>query len=188
MNTNWHNISYLLQGSYRQKLAHETLVSLDVLKTLQEYSPLLVGTIPLKIETDQNDLELICEICNSGDFKKKLVKKYGDQSDFHIKENIFQGIKTVISFFRHQNFGIKIWGQPVPVENQPAYLQMVVEARLLRIGGSDAKKRIRELKLSGMETEQAFAHYFNLTGDPCLVLLQLAQFSESELSRIIEMI
>ncbi len=188
MNSNWHNISYLLQGSYRQKLAHEALASLGILETLREFSPLLVGTIPLKIDTDKSDLDLICEVHNPKAFKRILLQKYGDKSDFNIKEKKYQGVNTIISCFWYQNILIEIFGQPFPVEKQHAYLHMVVEARLLRIGGCDAKKAIRTLKLNGMKTEQAFAHYFNLTGDPYLVLLQLAKFSESELSRIIEMI
>lgn len=188
MNTNWHNISYLLQGSYRQKLAHEVLVSLDILKVLKKFSPILVGTIPLKIDTEQSDLDLICEVYDSESLKKIVTLKYGDKPEFEISERAIKGIHTVVARFHYQDFMIEIFGQPVPVEKQHAYQHMVVEARLLRIGGSEAKKKIRTLKLNGMKTEHAFAHYFNLTGDPYLVLLQLAQFSESELCRIIEMI
>jgi hypothetical protein len=58
---------------------------------------------------------------------------------------------------------------------------MVVEARLLVIGGEEARREIRRLKRCGLKTEPAFARYFQLAGDPFEVLLELSRLSEEEL-------
>jgi hypothetical protein len=58
---------------------------------------------------------------------------------------------------------------------------MVVEARLLSIGGEEARREIRYLKRCGLKTEPAFARYFRLAGDPFEVLLELSRLGEEEL-------
>ena len=50
---------------------------------------------------------------------------------------------------------------------------MVVEARLLELGGDPARQAIRRLKQSGLKTEPAFARYFQLEGDAYQVDLRL---------------
>ena len=57
--------------------------------------------------------------------------------------------------------------------DQYAYRHMIVEARLLKIGGPAARPAIRRLKREGRKTEPAFAHYFDLEGDPYETLLEL---------------
>ena len=58
---------------------------------------------------------------------------------------------------------------------------MQVEKKLLRLGGSKLRDCIHTLKLAGVKTEPAFARCLKLGGDPYLVLLKLAGFSEAEL-------
>lgn len=83
--------------------------------------------------------------------------------------------------FNYGEFTVEIFGQPRPVVKQNAYHHMIVEARLLAIGGEQARREIRRLKASGLKTEPAFARYFDLEGDPYEVLLQLASLSEDKL-------
>jgi hypothetical protein len=59
---------------------------------------------------------------------------------------------------------------------------MVIEARMLAVGGDEARRVIRELKASGMKTEPAFAAYFRLEGDdPYQKLLSMAQMTDEAL-------
>jgi hypothetical protein len=83
-------------------------------------------------------------------------------------------------------FPIQVFGQPRPVIEQNAYRHMVVEGRLLAIGGEKARQEIQRLKRNGLKTEPAFARYFNLQGDPYEVLLQLSRLNESELKSKVE--
>jgi hypothetical protein len=59
---------------------------------------------------------------------------------------------------------------------------MAVEARLLALGGEEARVKIQELKRAGLKTEPAFAQYFQLAGNPYQALLHLAQRSDDELA------
>jgi hypothetical protein len=57
MPTNWADPSYLQSGTSRQQAAYALLDALGVFRHLRPYSPLLVGTIPLNIDTPQSDLD-----------------------------------------------------------------------------------------------------------------------------------
>jgi Domain of unknown function (DUF4269) len=62
---------------------------------------------------------------------------------------------------------------------------MIVEARLLEMGGQDARRAIRQMKNAGLKTEPAFACYFKIKGDPYEALLELSSLSEEELRKFI---
>jgi hypothetical protein len=59
---------------------------------------------------------------------------------------------------------------------------MIVEERLLRLGGPEVREQIRSLKAQGLKTEPAFAVVFQLPGDPYKTLLQLAELAEEKLA------
>lgn len=80
---------------------------------------------------------------------------------------------------------LEIFGQPLPVTEQNAYLHLLVEARLLSIGGERAKREIRRLKRAGLKTEPAFTRYFRFEGKPYQTLLQLSMLKDSELQALI---
>jgi hypothetical protein len=87
----------------------------------------------------------------------------------------------VIAKFSCGDFLVEIFAQPVPVQEQRGYRHLLVEDRLLRLGGKKARQEIRWLKLAGMKTEPAFAAYFHLPGDPYLTLLELAELDDARL-------
>lgn len=47
-------------GNERQQLAYQTLIVHRVLEKLAEYSPILTGTIPINIDIENSDLDIIC--------------------------------------------------------------------------------------------------------------------------------
>jgi hypothetical protein len=87
--------------------------------------------------------------------------------------------------FKAPEFPIEIVGQPLPVAAQQAFCHMVVEARLLRLGGEAVRQKIRQLKLQGVKTEPAFAAVFGLAGEPYHTLFQLSSLSQEQLRALI---
>ena len=184
----WTDLRYLAAGTPRQQAAYRALCDLAVVDRLRQYGPVLVGTIPLHIDIPTSDLDIICEMHDPDQFAAYVEAAFGSQSGFRLKHTITNDLPTVTANFDYPTadvppgFPIEIFGQPRPVTAQHAYRHMVVEARLLRLGGEQARTAIRDLKLQhGLKTEPAFARYFGLAGDPFVTLLALADLDDAAL-------
>lgn len=183
----WQDISYLLDGNERQREAYHALERLQVFSVLRDYTPVLVGTIPIGIDVEESDLDIVCKAHDLAAFEDQVVRAFGHQQGFRLKHKLINDLLTVVVNF-DAGFPIEIFGQRQPVTEQNAYRHMIVEARLLAIGGEEAQREIRRLKRMGLKTEPAFARYFNLEGNPFEVLLQLSRLSEDELRTFIKTI
>lgn len=63
---------------------------------------------------------------------------------------------------------------------------MVVQARLLEIGGEALRQAVIALKRSGLKTEPAFARLLGLAGDAYQALLTLEASSDGDLRRLLD--
>jgi len=187
---NWRDPSYLLRGTERQRAAYRLLRELRLFEDLRDYTPVLVGTIPLGIDVAGSDLDIVCEVQvpEMETFTRRVTAAFGHQPDFHLKRKRINGLPTVVAGFTASTegytFPVEIFGQPRPVTAQNAYRHMVVEARLLALGGEPARRAIRRLKQQGLKTEPAFARYFRLEGDPYQTLLELAALDDEALAAV----
>lgn len=181
----WRDPGYLKRGNDTQRRAFQTLVSLRVFERLAAYDPVLVGTIPIDVDIKTSDLDVICDARNLDAFERDVREHFGAKRAFAIKRNVHHGVPAVIARFETDAFPIEIFGQPLRVAEQAAYRHMVVEARLLQLGGQGARDAIRELKRAGVKTEPAFAQHFNIAGDPYAALLDLFDKSDNELRAMI---
>lgn len=181
LQTNWNDFSYLLRGNNRQQEAYHALQSLAVFDILEEYPPVLVGTIPLDIDVPGSDLDIICQAQDLATIERLVVSAFGLEEDFRVKNVAIKSVPSLIAKFNYGGFPIEIFGQPKPITAQDAYRHMIIEARLLNIGGEKARQAIQQIKLSGRKTEPAFARYFHLEGNPYQQLLDLAESSDGEL-------
>lgn len=169
---NFKKINYLKNGNQRQKLAFYEINKHQVLETLKQYSPILVGTIPIDIDIPNSDLDIICECKNHSQFTKYIRNEFGNKKDFKIYTTKKNGVDCTIAEFKTDNFIFEIFGQNIPTDKQNAYRHMIVEDLLLSKKGNDFKNKIKELKTSGIKTEPAFAKLLGLTGNPYVELLK----------------
>jgi hypothetical protein len=181
----WFDLSYLEGGTPRQRSAHNALVSLAIMDDLAELHPVLVGTVPLSVATDRSDLDIICEVHDLDRFQSGLRSKYGGLERFSTWRREIDGLETVVAILVSHGWRVEVFGQARPVWEQQAFLHMVVEARLLRLGGEEAARRVKELKASGWRTEPAFAKVFGIRGNAFSTLLELSSMSERELAESI---
>lgn len=175
MNHDFTTRGYLASGTARQRLAHEALTSLGILGELSQYSAILCGTIPIDLDIPDSDLDIICHAADLDAFEADVRRLYEAMASFRSRRVIRNGLPSAVVSFRYTDFEIELFAQDRPVTAQNAYRHMVVEARLLEIGGPAARDKIRELKLTGLKTEPAFAAYFSLPGDPYETLLALSE-------------
>ncbi len=180
------DISYLKDGSSRQKNVYRIIDDLKIFENLLSYNPILTGTIPLGIDVDSSDIDVICEVYSIDEFSNDLYRYYSTFHKFHLKKSRVRGIDTAIASFNYSNESIGIFGQLIPVKNQYAYRHMTVEYRLLKIFGGKAFTEIKRLKELGYKTEPAFAHYFHIKGDPYKKLNELFDFSDEEIDRFLK--
>lgn len=159
------DISYLKTGNPKQQAAFHILNQHKVLENLADFDPILVGTIPININIENSDLDIICYWKNKSEFMKKIKNLFQNESNFAIRENLINDQESVIANFFIDAFEIEIFGQNTPTELQNGYRHMVIEDQILRSKGENFRLEIIKLKEKGIKTEPAFGLLLGLTGN-----------------------
>lgn len=73
---NWKDISYLKEGNNTQRKSYEILKRINIFEVLKDYNPILIGTIPIQINIESSDLDIVCEVENFVTFKEVLVNEF----------------------------------------------------------------------------------------------------------------
>nr|WP_279391606.1 DUF4269 domain-containing protein [Paenibacillus polymyxa] len=141
---------------------------LGILNDLARYNPVLCGTIPISIDVEGSNLDIIMEVHEFESFKHQVGSLYSKHNKFVLKEKRIRNTPTIKANFEFGGFEFELFGQPRTVEQQNAYLHMMVEHHLLT-------SYPRILKEEGVKTEPAFAQVFGLEGDPYDELLILGR-------------
>ncbi|WP_246943606.1 DUF4269 domain-containing protein [Bacillus pinisoli] len=164
------HIDYLQFGNSKQKSAYNAIRSLGIIDHLSEYHPILCGTLPIEIDIDGSDLDLIFEVYQFSGFEEKVKTLYGDMENFMIKRTLIREVPVVKANFIFEGFEFELFGQPKPVKEQYAYLHMIIEYSLLK-QFPHLKAEVMNLKKQGFKTEPAFCMLLGLEGDPYEQLL-----------------
>lgn len=148
-------IDYLKNGNEKQKRAYEILSKHRIFEKLKEYSPILAGTIPIEIDIEGSDLDIICQVKNMIQFEE-LLKNIFSEFDLKIEIITANEEKSIVCNFDLDEFPIEIFGQSKPTTEQNAYRHMIAEYKILQEKGENFKQKIIELKEKGIKTEPAF--------------------------------
>lgn len=171
MRTNFDNIVYLQKGNSRQRKAYATLSDKQILSKLKHYDPILVGTIPINLDTENSDLDIICHFVDKQQFHKSITANFSSEKHFTIREHQHSDTVAIVTNFVVDSFEIEIFGQNIPTKQQFAYRHMIVEHNLLKKHGEKLRQQVLELKRQGYKTEPAFGLALGLTGNPYMELL-----------------
>ncbi len=171
----FNSTDYLQQGTPRQQLAYRELRQHRLFDILKPFNPVLTGTIPINIDIDTSDLDVICCFTDVELFKTTVTEAFGALPGFELRTVQFRGITTIVANFRFDHFPVEVFGQPIPVQKQYAYRHMLIEHTLLTQRDETFRLQIIDLKRKGYKTEPAFAHILGLTGDPYEALLQFEE-------------
>ena len=164
-------IDYLQSGTKTQKKAFHVLSENNVMEKLNAYSPILAGTVPLDIDIDGSDLDIICCFNDIGHFEVTVKKHFSGEAGFRCRRAVFSGFETFIANFNLQGTPVEVFGQNQAVSAQNAVRHMFAEYLILEKLGSAFKAEIRRLKTMGIKTEAAFAKLLGIEGDPYVELL-----------------
>nr|WP_199002304.1 DUF4269 domain-containing protein [Flavobacterium sp. ASV13] len=166
------NIAYLKTGNPIQVQAYNTITQNKIIEVLSEFDPILAGTIPININIENSDLDIICYWQNKTNFIEKLKLFFKNEKDFEIREIEINGNKSVIANFKTDHFEIEVFGQNIPSKNQNGYKHMIIEHEILQSKDENFRLEIIKLKQNGYKTEPAFAYLLGLNGDPYMELLK----------------
>lgn len=165
------NIEYLKTGSQKQIQAYKILTQHKVLSNIAVFEPILVGTIPINIDIENSDLDIICYWKNKFDFIAKLQAIFSSKNDFMLREKLIDNEETVVVNFKIDDFEIEVFGQNIPAKNQNGYRHMIIEYNILQSKDENFRQQIIKLKQKGYKTEPAFGFLLGLKGNPYQELL-----------------
>ncbi|SEU24230.1 DUF4269 domain-containing protein [Paenibacillus sp. NFR01] len=177
-------IEYLRRGSAPQPEVYALLQELRIMEHLADYSPLLVGTVPLGLEVEGSDLDIVCEVHEPEAFILAAGRFFGGQGGFSAVTRPVAGIPRTVIRFSAGGWPIELFGQPVPSARQNGYLHMLAEWRILRQLGPEFREAVIRLKRAGVKTEPAFARLLRLEGDPYEALLHAGRLNDGELAEL----
>lgn len=152
-------------GSDKQKQAFKAIEELGILNELEPYHPTLCGTIPLGVDVEDSDLDIIMEVTNLDEFEHKLKALYENKQNFKMKRTTIRDKEVVKAKFVFNDFEFELFGQNEPVHHQNAYLHMMIEFQLLQ-KFPDLQPKVLALRKQGYKTEPAFCKILEITGDP----------------------
>lgn len=173
MMTIFESLEYLKFGNPKQKIVYQLLNKHNIFTKLAQFTPLLTGTIPINIDTDESDLDIACYWKEKLPFIEVLTTTFNQYAGFTIKQETINTRETILCRFKLDDFKVEIFGQNRPSHEQESYKHMLIESAILNRMGVDFRKKILELKKAGLKTEPAFAQVLGLAGDPYEAMLQL---------------
>lgn len=174
------DIEYLREGNPVQRHCYEVLTDLKIMEVLRIYSPVLVGTIPIGINIEDSDADIICNAPELDKIQTRVRSIYGVKKNF---SDMLTGNNYVASF-TEKDLPVEIYAENRSSLLQNGYCHMLIEHRILSLAGDGFKEEIIRLKQSGYKTEPAFGYLLHLK-EPYSDLLTLSEKTDSELSVII---
>lgn len=148
-----------------------------VLEELSEYSPAVVSTILVGLDTSESDIDIICTYKECNQFLAKIHTLYSGQESYVL--SAYDGY--AIGRFTYNDFLFEIYASKTPVRLQAAYRHYQVMRCLVRIGGERFSTKIRRLKQNGLKTEPAICYVMGLSGEPYAAALDLENWTDKEL-------
>lgn len=186
-----YSIDYLNQGSARQRRAarvlHEARIW-DRLREIPEIEFALAGSLPLDLAAETSDLDIVVSVADLKVFLHQVREAFGQEREFAASLGLGRGGRCVLASFvvGHQageQERIEIFAQTLALPLQAAIMHLLVEARLMGLAPEDSTfiERLREARLSGLKTEEAFGVVLGLS-QPYEELLALDELSDRELA------
>ena len=168
--TKFDNISYLKTGNEKQQNVYRILTACSIMDKLADFSPILTGTIPIEVDIDESDLDILF-YWNDKAYFKEAVSIFSSHKNFKIVNAVVNGFDTIIAKFIIDGFNLEVFGQNRPTKEQEAYRHLIIENQILQIKGERFKQEVINLKKKGVKTEPAFGLLLGLTGNPYIELL-----------------
>ncbi|XDD53959.1 DUF4269 domain-containing protein [Leptospira sp. WS4.C2] len=176
---------YLQFGTAKQQELQRDLEEWKILKYLHGFKPTLAGTIPLDIDTDASDVDILVKFNIPAHLQKICYAKFRNLPNYSFSEKTIALRVTLICRFETKKFQYEIFGQSVEPTEQFAWIHMMVENRFLTLADPSFREEIRNLKKQGIKTEPAFCKVLDLNGDPYKTLVLWNQKTDDQIRELL---
>jgi hypothetical protein len=168
-----------------KRLGYNAVIeALEVLKRLAEFKPVVIGTPPLGLATDESDIDIACTSPNFERFSAVVRAAFDRMEAFSIRHVDHLAAPAAVASFKAKGWEIELFCQTVATDHQWGVRHYRVQARLLALG-PHLKDAVMRLKREGLKTEPAFAKVLGLSGDPYVALLELEPLGNAQLQEVI---
>jgi predicted metalloenzyme YecM len=150
----------------------DVILRSNFLKALKAWTPLVSGSLPLEIETEQSDLDIL--LCHS-DLSlaaSEISNALNEFGKITWKRSVSRQGECLIGELKLKQRPIELFVSRVPVLQQDSHTHFLREYQLLVKHGQTLRDFVRIQKKKGNSTEQAFCNAFGVSSDPYLSLLQ----------------
>src|ERR1041385_310020 len=100
------DLTYLSKGSAVQQAGLRAIINSGIMNSLKEFSPVVVGTLPLDLFISTSDIDIICCFADVEIFQSQFQ---------HSTRKDLNGVDSVITNFDFGGFQFEIVGQAIPV-------------------------------------------------------------------------
>lgn len=84
MKIDFRNINYLKLGNTKQRKIHKIITKYQLFEILNDYKPILVGTIPINIDIEESDVDIILQAHNLKELTQLLLKSFAQFAQFRL--------------------------------------------------------------------------------------------------------
>ncbi|AQT61496.1 DUF4269 domain-containing protein [Cellvibrio sp. PSBB023] len=164
--------------------AENAIKDTQILHKLKSYSPEVVSTIFVNLDTSESDIDIVCNYVDQNVFTDDLNLTISAYDSYHLK--VYED--RVVGRFSFQNFIFEIYATNTPVKEQMAYRHYQVMKRVVAAGGNDFSEKVRKLKEAGLKTEPAICQLLQIPGDPYSSILSVETWTDLKVDEYIESI
>src|SRR5688500_4424127 len=97
--------------------------------------------MPLGLHTPASDVDILCHAPDLGLFEAALREAFGGRQGFTLRR-LAMTPPALVARFVEAGTPIEVFGQGLPAYAQLGYRHMLVEGRLLRLGGPALRERV----------------------------------------------
>jgi len=177
----WKNPDYLKNGNSIQQNCFWILHDLNIIHLLLEYDPLVVGTIPIGINIEGSDIDIICNVEDFTVFHQLIIDNFSCFSSFQYHKKVH----SYTAGFIYENVPIEIYAEKKDTVLQNGFRHMMIEYRLLRLADKYFRQQIIKLKEEGYKTEPAFGKLLHME-HPYEDLLLICDFNDEQLKNMLK--
>ena len=162
----------------------DVIDKLDLLSRLAAFRPVVIGTPPLGLATDDSDIDIACSAPNFDRFSGVAADAFGGEEAFALRHVGHTPDPALVASFRAMGWEIELFCQKIATDDQWGVRHFRVEKRLLALA-PHLREAVVRWKQAGLKTEPAFAKALSLPGDPYEAVLALEGLDDAQLQRVI---